>query len=98
MTDRTLKMYKRKFDMQLRHIKLILVSSRKTMPHSLWLNFFYDVKSCIARYPDHFICCALPEKKITRQVIDLVFEGFLKDIHIRQVQAFRSHEPISIRE
>lgn len=89
MADRELKMHKRKFDTQLRHIKQIMVAYRKTMPQQQWLAFCAEVKNCIIKYPDHFICSGLPPKKLTREIIDLVFDGFLKDIHIRQVQAFR---------
>jgi hypothetical protein len=85
-----IKMHKRKFDSQLRHIKVILVSYRKTMPQQQWLDFFYEVKECIIKYPDHFICSELPNKRITHQIINLVFDGFLRDVHIRQVQAFRN--------
>jgi hypothetical protein len=90
MTDRIIKMHKRKFDSQLRHIKVILVSYRKTMSPQQWLDFFFEVKECIVRYPDDFICSELPNKKVTHQIINLVFDGFLRDVHIRQVQAFRN--------
>ena len=83
------KVYKRRFDTRLKHIKVILMSNLKTMSSDEWNRFVEETKDSILKNPIHFLGDDLPAPEITREVIIHVFNGFLQDIKVRKVQAFR---------
>lgn len=80
---------KRKFDSKLRHVKFILMKKRNTMSTEDWRVLVEETKKCIVKYPGDFLGPEVRRGKITRAAIHLVFEGFMKDMHIREVQSFR---------
>src|SRR5262245_35930437 len=79
------KAYKRKFDRELRHVKLILMRSKETMPKEQWLQFVHLTKKSIEKHPADFFH-NIPEKKILVAALNLVFDSFLEDQKIRDVQ------------
>jgi hypothetical protein len=83
------KPFKRKFDAQLRHVKVILMQCRKELPHDQWLDLLGQTKISVTSHPEQFFGTDLPNSEITREAIRQVFDGFLRDIEIRNVQAFR---------
>jgi hypothetical protein len=89
---RKVKAYKRKFDSSLRHIKLILTNYRKSLSLKEWHNLVNDTKNSVMKYPHDYLGPKLPDKNITRLAIIEVFEGFLKDQHVREVQRFRDQD------
>ena len=88
--DKNVKSSKRRFDAQLRHVKVILLNLKKTLPEDQWLTVFHETKKCILNHPADFLGDGLPDMQVTEQAIDKVFDGFLSDMHIRNVQAFRT--------
>ena len=87
-----IKSYKRKFDTNLKHIKIILLTYKKSLPHKEWEALVSETKDCILNYPHDFFGPNLPDKFILKLAIAEVFEGFLKDLRIRDVQNFRGQE------
>ena len=84
-----MKSYKRKFDSNLKHVKLILLQYRETLPESQWQILFEETRQCILKHPTHFLTGELPDSKTLTLAVDLVFSGFQRDLHVRKVQAFR---------
>lgn len=89
---RKVKAYKRKFDSGLRHIKLILTHYRKSLSLKEWQTLVNDTKNSVMKYPHDYLGPKLPDKTITKLAITEVFEGFLKDQHVREVQRFRDQD------
>lgn len=83
------KVYKRRFDAKLKHIKVILMASLKNMSSEEWSTFLEETKESIVKNPTHFLGDDLPSPEITKEVINHVFNGFLQDVKVRKVQSFR---------
>ena len=83
------KVYKRRFDAKLKHVKVILMTNLKTMSSDEWNTFLAETKDSIIKNPTHFLGEDLPSPEITREAINHVFIGFLQDIKVRKVQSFR---------
>jgi hypothetical protein len=81
--------FKRKFDSLLRHIKLILINYQSTLPNEEWVKLIYETRESIKFHPEEYLGPDLPSQEIVSAAINQVFEGFLRDIHLRKVQAFR---------
>jgi len=94
-TDKTIvvkaKPFKRKFDSLLRHIKVILIQKRETLPTEIWYQLVHEARMSVVHHPADYLGPQLPDKKIAREAIHLVFDGFLHDLHIREVQSFRKY-------
>lgn len=88
--DRKVKAYKRKFDRELRHIKVLFMIKKRSLPDQQWINFVFETKAAILENPEEFFCFELPDKKITKAAIEEVFEGFFTDQKIRDTQRRRS--------
>lgn len=83
--ERKIDAYKRKFDRELRHIKLILMNNKTLMPSVKWLQLVYQTKTTITENPQDFFP-DIPEQKILIAAMDKVFQGFLADQKIRDGQ------------
>ena len=83
---------KRKFDTLLRHVKIILLDYRKVLPEPIWQMLLDEARASVLRHPKEYLGPNLPDKQITREAIHQVFDGFIKDLHIRAVQSFRNQE------
>jgi hypothetical protein len=66
-----------------------------SLPEQQWLSLVKETRICILNHPEDFLGPSLPPRKITRQVINIVFEGFMADVYIRKVQAFRNNDFIN---
>jgi hypothetical protein len=86
----SLKTYKKKFDRELRHIKIILAHERHNMPVKEWLHLVYETKASILDSPDEFFCCDLPLPSSFRSAIEKVFDGFLEDQRLLALQTSRT--------
>ena len=87
------KVYKRRFDAKLKHIKVILIASLKTMSSDEWNTFLEETKDAIIKNPTDFLGDHIPSTEITKEAINHVFSGFLQDIKVRKVQSFRGPSP-----
>lgn len=75
----SVKNYKRKYDRELKHVKIILSQERRRMPVNEWLQFVQKTKDCILSAPDSFFGNELPVQSVLSEAIDKVFECFLED-------------------
>ena len=83
------KPFKRRFDMLLRHVKLILIQLRTSLPAPIWEQLLHETRSSVISHPTEYLGPDLPDKKIVREAIHQVFDGFVSDMHVRDVQSFR---------
>jgi hypothetical protein len=84
------KRHKRRFDALLRHIKIILLEYRTTLPYPEWLKLVSDTKESIKHHREEYLGEEAALVDAADDVIELVFSGFLHDIRIREIQAFRN--------
>jgi hypothetical protein len=77
--------YKRKFDRELRHVKVILMAQKNQMTKAAWIRFVMATRKSILINPETYFR-SIPEKEIFIQAIDKVFKGFLDDQKIRDAQ------------
>lgn len=84
--EKVVKAYKRKFDSALKHIKVILLLKKKTLPYEEWLLLVHQTKSAMINDPSEFWCGELPSSEITTEAIEKVFEGFSADLRSRNAQ------------
>ncbi|HEY0742098.1 MAG TPA: hypothetical protein VGD40_11580 [Chryseosolibacter sp.] len=77
--------YKRKFDRELRHVKVILMAQKNAMTKHAWIRFVFATKKSITANPENYFK-SIPDKEIFQQAIDKVFQGFLDDQKIRDAQ------------
>ena len=85
MVEEVVKEYKKIYDRELRHIKVMMMSKKSTMPKNVWLNFVASTKQSILNNPHNFVR-SIPDKQTFTEAIELVFHGFLEDQKIRDVQ------------
>jgi len=90
----SVKTYKRRFDRELKHIKLILTRERVRLPVDEWLELVEQTRQSILASPTEYFCEELPAEAIFNTAIEQVFAGFLEDQRIRAVQTAR---PFKIR-
>ncbi len=83
--DLSVNTYKRKFDRELRHIKVILMSQKHTMTRHAWIRFVFATKKSIVANPENYFK-SIPDKEIFNKALDKVFQGFLDDQKIRDAQ------------
>jgi hypothetical protein len=83
------KVYKRRFDARLKHVKVILMAKLKTMSSDEWYALLDETKDAIFKNPSHYLGDNLPSPEVTKEVVNQVFNGFLQDIRVRKVQSFR---------
>jgi hypothetical protein len=77
--------YKRKFDRELRHVKVILMSQKNAMTKHEWIRLVMATKKSILASPETYFA-STPEQTVFKQAIDKVFKGFLDDQKIRDAQ------------
>lgn len=82
----SIKTYKKKFDRDLRHIKIILAHERHNMPVKEWLRLVHETKESILDFPEDFFCKELPGMPLYRAAIEKVFQGFLEDQRLLALQ------------
>ena len=85
--------YKRQFDRELRHIKIILSHERHHIPVEAWLNLVEATKESILRSPEESFCTDLPPKTVFYAAIEKVFDGFLED---QRLLAQQTSKPFKI--
>lgn len=85
----TVRTYKRRFDRELKHIKLTLTRERLRLPVNEWLELVENTRQSILSRPQDYICGELPPPTILANVIEQVFAGFLEDQRLRAVQTGR---------
>lgn len=75
----SVKTYKRKFDKDLKHIKIILVGERRRLSIGEWLDLVRKTHEWMHNEPEHFFGGGLPPEEILHEAIDMVFQDFLED-------------------
>lgn len=85
----SIKTYKRRFDRELKHIKLILTRERIRLPVEEWLQLVEETRQSILDAPGEYFCEELPPEPVLTTAIEHVFAGFLEDQRIRAVQTTR---------
>jgi DNA-directed RNA polymerase specialized sigma24 family protein len=75
----SIKIYKRKYDGELKHIKIILSQERRRLPVREWLDLVQETWDCVLEYPEDFFGNDLPPTWLLSMTINKVFEGFLED-------------------
>lgn len=73
------KTYKRKFDRELKHVKVILTHERQRLPVDEWLELVKNSRESILSEPETFFGDDLPANPVLHEAIDKVFESFLED-------------------
>jgi hypothetical protein len=86
MTDRKINGYKRKYDRQLRHLKLILMSRKNEIPTEEWIRLVYATKRSVINHPEQYLVGEIPDRNILILSVERVFKGFLEDQKIRDAQ------------
>lgn len=84
--ERSVKEYKRRFDSDLRHIKITLMRKKRSLHYDQWKNLVNETKKTILENPSEFFCRELPSSEIITLAIEKVFEDFFIDQKIRAVQ------------
>ena len=84
--DASIKTYKKKFDRDLKHIKIILTNERPRMPFTVWMALVAETKQLVLNSPQDFFCGELPSPPTLSVAIEQVFQGFIEDQRIRAVQ------------
>jgi hypothetical protein len=79
------KEYKKIYDRELRHLKVMMMAKKNTMQKTAWLNFVSSTKESILKNPENFVR-SIPDQKLFSDAIEQVFQGFLDDQKIREVQ------------
>lgn len=82
----SVKTYKKIFDRELRHIKLILAHQRHQLDVKEWLQLVHDTKQSVIESSHEFFCKELPPKAVVLAAIEKVFEGFLEDQRLLAAQ------------
>ena len=80
------KTYKRRFDRELRHLKVILAHERHRIPTEEWRRLVRATKASIIESPEEFFCTELPPQLVFLAVIEKVFDGFLEDQRLLSIQ------------
>lgn len=84
--DSSIKTYKKRFDRDLKHIKIILSQKRREIAVSDWLGLVQETKESILKHPEEYFCSDVPSTSIYFEVIDQVFAGFLEDQRLLALQ------------
>ena len=84
--EASIKTYKKKFDRDLRHVKIILSQRRKEMAIKDWLHLVQETKESILKHPEEYFCNDLPPMSVYFEAIDHVFAGFLEDQRLLALQ------------
>jgi hypothetical protein len=71
---------KQKFDRQLDDLKEMLEHKRPDLPVGEWRDFVQLTRKSILEHPDQYLEGDLPTAEILVQVINAVFDDFLKDL------------------
>jgi hypothetical protein len=86
LLEPSIQTYKKKFDRDLRHIKIILAHERHAMPVKEWLRLVHETKESILNFPEEFFCSELPARDLYSAAIEKVFAGFLEDQRLLAMQ------------
>jgi len=81
-----IKTLKRRFDRDLRHIKIILTHARHDLSVKEWLSLVQETKESILNYPEDYFCTELPPRSLLAEAIEKVFDGFLEDQRLLALQ------------
>ena len=84
--EASIKTYKKKFDRDLRHIKIVLANERHRMQVKEWLRLVRESKESVLNHPEDFFCMELPPAPLYCAAIEKVFQGFLEDQRLLALQ------------
>jgi hypothetical protein len=79
------KAYKKIYDRELRHLKVMMMSKKTAMQKNAWLDFVLSTKESILKNPQNFVR-PIPDQQLFCEAIEQVFQSFLDDQKIREVQ------------
>ncbi|MGC1243697.1 MAG: hypothetical protein WA874_19030 [Chryseosolibacter sp.] len=82
----SIKTYKKQFDRDLRHVKIILSQRRRDMAIQEWLRLVQETKESILTHPEEYFCSPLPSAEPFCQAVEKVFAGFLEDQRLLALQ------------
>jgi hypothetical protein len=77
--DRQTIYYRRRFNIALEPIKVMLVNKKRTLTLVKWLGFVNRTKSSVLTYPDQYLGEELPSKDVMEPIVSTIFSEFLKD-------------------
>lgn len=80
------KAWKRRFDKELKHVKIILTHERRRMPKHEWLQLVHATKESIIQSPADFFGNDLPSEPVFRAALEKVFDFFLEDQRLLSIQ------------
>jgi hypothetical protein len=63
---------------------------RETLPREEWEVLLEETKQSVIRNPTDFFGSNVPPIEVTTEAVLQVFDGFMQDIKIRRIQAFRT--------
>ena len=70
--------YKRRFNITLEPIKVMLVNKKKEIPSDEWLAFVNRTKAGVLHHPDQYLGSELPLKEEMAKIVEQIFNDFLK--------------------
>ena len=73
------KRYKARFRFALKPFFVMLNDKRKVMAHDQWMVFIEQTRNSILANPVDFLGDDLPDPSLMRDVLDDIFEEFLKE-------------------
>lgn len=74
------KKYKSKFRYSLRPFFVMIKGKRKAMSDSEWSHYVDDLKAHVLSNPIEFLGEDLPDQNLTTNVVDDVFDEFVKEL------------------
>lgn len=77
--DRQTIYYRRRFNIALEPIKVMLVNKKRTLTLVRWLGFVNRTKLSVLSYPDQYLGDGLPERDVMEPIVSAIFSEFLKD-------------------
>jgi hypothetical protein len=73
------KRYKARFRFALKPFFVMINDKRKDMPYDQWKEFIDQTRNSVLANPVDFLGDDLPEKSLMRDVLDDLFDEFLKE-------------------
>lgn len=77
--DRQTIHYRRRFNIALEPIKVMLVNKKRTLTLVRWLGFVHRTKQSVMTNPDQYLGDQLPPKDVMEPIVSSIFSEFLRD-------------------
>jgi hypothetical protein len=77
--DRQRLYYRRRFNIALEPIKVMLVNKKRTLSLVRWLSFVNSTKHSVLSHPDQYLGDELPEREVLEPIVGTIFSEFLRD-------------------